>query len=136
MKYEFTVPGKIVGKGRPRLNTYTGCIYTPGKTKDYEDLIMQYFLLKYPRFTPIEGRVAVEITANFEIPKSANKTNKELMLENKINPLKKPDIDNIVKVILDAMNTCAFKDDTQISKLSVEKRYALEEFIYIKIEQY
>ena len=136
MIYEFEVPGKIIGKGRPRLNSYTGQVYTPTRTKDYENLIIQYFMLKYPRFKPFEGRVSVEITANFEVPKSTKKSDKALMLENKINPLKKPDIDNIVKIILDAMNECAFKDDTQITKLAVEKKYAQEKSIYVKIEEY
>lgn len=136
MIYEFEVPGKIIGKGRPRLNSYTGQVYTPTRTKDYECLIIQYFMLKYPRFKPFEGRVSVEIIASFEVPKSTKKSDKELMLENKINPLKKPDIDNIVKIILDAMNECAFKDDTQITKLAVEKKYAKEEGIYVKIEEY
>ena len=136
MIYEFEIPGKIIGKGRPRLNSYTRQVYTPTKTKDYENLVIQYFMLKYPRFTPFEGRVSVEITANFEVPKSAKKPEKELMLENKLNPLKKPDIDNIVKIILDAMNECAFKDDTQITKLAVEKKYAQTESIYVKIEEF
>ena len=50
MKYQFEVPGKIVGKERPRVNMYTGRVYTPGKTKDYEFLIQQYFKMKYPRY--------------------------------------------------------------------------------------
>ncbi|MBR2744992.1 MAG: RusA family crossover junction endodeoxyribonuclease [Clostridia bacterium] len=136
MIYEFEVPGKIVGKGRPRLNTYTGSVYTPTKTKDYETLVEQYFLLKYPRFKPFEGRVQVDISAFFEVPKSAKKSEKELMLENKINPTKKPDIDNIVKIILDAMNGIAFKDDIQITKLSVEKTYSEKESIKVKISEY
>lgn len=136
MIYEFEVPGKIVGKGRPRLNTYTGNVYTPTKTKDYESLVQQYFLLKYPKFKPFEGRVKVEINALFEVPKSTKKTEKELMLQNKINPTKKPDIDNIVKIVLDAMNGVAFKDDIQITKLDVEKAYASEEIIKVKISEY
>jgi len=136
MIYEFEVPGKIVGKGRPRLNTYTGSVYTPTNTKDYETLVEQYFLLKYPRFKPFEGRVQVDISAFFEVPKSAKKSEKELMLENKINPTKKPDIDNIVKIILDAMNGIAFKDDIQITKLSVEKTYSEKESIKVKISEY
>jgi len=136
MIYEFEVPGKIIGKGRPRLNSYTGCVYTPTRTKDYENLVIQYFMLKYPRFKPLDGSVKVEIIANFEVPKSAKKSDKELMLENKINPIKKPDIDNIVKIILDAMNECAFKDDTQITKLSVEKKYSETENVYVRIEEY
>lgn len=136
MIYEFEVPGKIIGKGRPRLNSYTGSVYTPTRTKDYETLVEQYFLLKYPRFKPFEGRVQVEISALFEIPKSTKKADKELMLENKINPTKKPDIDNIVKIVLDAMNGIAFKDDTQITKLNIEKSYATQECVKVRIIEY
>lgn len=136
MIYEFEVPGKVIGKGRPRLNTYTGIIYTPTKTKDYETLVEQYFLLKYPRFKQLEGRLRVSIIAYFSIPKATKKSDINEMLENNISPIKKPDIDNIVKVILDSMNKFAFKDDTQISKLEVEKKYGVEEKIYIKIEEY
>ncbi len=136
MIYEFEVPGKIVGKGRPRLNSYTGTVYTPTRTKDYETLVEQYFLLKYPRFKPFEGRVQVEIEANFEVPKSTKKADRELMLENKINPTKKPDIDNIVKIVLDAMNGIAFKDDTQITKLQVEKLYSENECVRVRISEY
>ena len=58
------------------------------------------------------------------------------MLENNISPTKNPDIDNIVKIILDSMNKFAFKDDNQITKLEVEKKYLQEDKIYIKIEEY
>lgn len=136
MIYEFEVPGKVIGKGRPRLNTYTGVVYTPTKTKDYETLVEQYFLLKYPRFKMLEGRLNVSIIAYFAIPKATKKSDINDMLENSISPTKKPDIDNIVKVILDSMNKFAFKDDIQITKLEVEKRYGIEEKICIKIEEY
>lgn len=136
MIYEFEVPGKITGKGRPRVNSYTGIVYTPTKTKDYESLIEQYFLLKYPRFKQIEQRTKVSIIAYFDIPKSTKKSDIEGMLNNEISPTKKPDIDNIVKIVLDAMNKFAFKDDTQITKLEVEKKYSNEEKIVVKIEEY
>lgn len=136
MKYEFEVPGIIKGKGRPRVNSYTGIVYTPTTTKDYECLVEQYFLLKYPRFKTLEGRVSVDIKAIFNIPKTTKKQDREKMLENTISPTKKPDIDNIVKIILDAMNKFAFKDDTQITKLSVEKMYGEEEKVIINIEEY
>lgn len=136
MIYEFEVPGKVIGKGRPRLNTYTGIVYTPTKTKDYETLVEQYFLLKYPRFKVLEGRLKVSIVAYFAIPKSTKKSDINGMLENNISPTKKPDIDNIVKIVLDSMNKFAFKDDIQITKLDVEKKYGLEEKVCIKIEEY
>ena len=136
MIYEFEVPGKIIGKGRPRLNSYTGVVYTPTRTKDYESLVEQYFLLKYPRFKALEGRIKVNIIAYFSIPKTTKKADINEMLENNISPTKKPDIDNIVKSILDSMNKFAFKDDNQITKLEVEKKYAIEDKVYVKIEEY
>ncbi len=136
MIYEFEIPGPVTGKGRPRINTYTCRAYTPNKTKEYEELAKQYFILKYPRHIPIEGRVKVSIIAYFKIPKGTNKKNEELMLNGIISPTKKPDIDNIEKIVLDAMNTLAFKDDNQITKLEIEKVYSEEEKVYVKIEEY
>ena len=65
MVYEFEVIGDIKGKARPRVNTYTGTAYTPTGTKDYENLIKQYFKVKYPRYEPLDGRVAIKIIAYF-----------------------------------------------------------------------
>lgn len=136
MKYEFEVPGKITGKGRPRVNTTTAIAYTPAKTKEYEELIKQYFIIKYRAIKPLEGRLSITIKANFSIPKNTSKSNSEKMLNNTISPVKKPDIDNIAKIVLDALNKLAFKDDNQITKLNVEKIYSEEEKISIKIEKY
>lgn len=136
MMYEFEVPGEIVGKARPRMNTYTGKAYTPTKTKNYEYGIRQWFILKYPKFEQIENRVNVTIIAYFDIPKSTSKKKVQEMLDGNISPTKKPDIDNIVKIILDALNKFAFKDDTQVTKLTVEKIYAKTPKVYVKIEEY
>ena len=135
MLYEFEVPGKITGKGRPRVNTATAIAYTPTKTKEYEELVKQYFIIKNRCAKPLEGRLAVTIKAYFGIPKNTSKKQREEMLNNNISPVKKPDIDNIAKIILDALNKLAFNDDNQIIKLSIEKVYSEEEKVYIKIEQ-
>ena len=53
------------------------------------------------------------------------------MLENKISPTKKPDIDNIIKIVLDALNKMAFRDDSQVTKIEVEKIYGPVEKIKV-----
>ena len=58
------------------------------------------------------------------------------MLDDEISPTIKPDIDNIGKVVLDALNKFAFKDDNQVCKFTIQKKYSLIEKIYIKIEEY
>lgn len=48
--------------------------------------------------------------------------------------LHKPDCDNIIKIILDALNGIAFKDDNQVSELQIEKRYGQEDKVEVEIE--
>jgi len=137
MKYEFEVEGKIVGKERPRVNMYSGNVYTPTKTKDYETLIQQAFLIKYRKQPRIEGRLFVSIIAFFKIPTSIKKSDRELMINDVISPTKKPDVDNIAKVVLDGLNNFVFKDDNQVSKIFVEKKYTDDtEKIFISVEEY
>ena len=61
--YEFEVIGNIVGKQRPRVNMYTGNVYTPNNTKDYEEYIRQCFFLKYPQNEMLFERVKIDIVA-------------------------------------------------------------------------
>ena len=85
---------------------------------------------------PLENRVSVKIIAQFKIPKTVTKKDRALIEEGKLSPAKKPDIDNITKIVLDALNKMAFKDDNQITKIEVEKIYGLDERIYVKIDEY
>ena len=136
MIYEFEVIGNIIGKQRPRINTYTYNVYTPTKTKDYEEYIQQNFKIKYPNHEILEGRISIEIVAFLEIPKNTSKKKAIEMLNGNISPTKKPDIDNIAKSILDALNKFVFKDDNQVTRLIVEKKYSEVEKVYVKIEEY
>ena len=134
--YEFEMIGELVGKARPRMNTRTGRAYTPTNTKLYEYSLRQWFIREYPYFVPIESRVKVTIIAYFGVPKSTSKKKAAEMIAGNISPTKKPDADNIIKIVLDAMNNFAFKDDTQVTKLEIEKKYDNTPRIYIKIEEY
>lgn len=136
MKYEVEVVSKIIGKERPRLNMITGHVYTPNKTKEYETLIQQEFIVKYKKIEQIETRVLIEIIAHIKIPKNAKKGDREKMLLDEISPIKKPDIDNIAKVVLDSLNKFIIKDDTQVSKIIIEKKYSETEKLEIKVEEY
>lgn len=136
MIYEFEVQGEILGKARPRMNTRTGRAYTPTKTKNYEYFMKKWFITQCPNFKQLENRIKVTIIAYFDNPQSTSKKKATEMLNQNISPTKKPDIDNITKIVLDSMNKLAFKDDTQVTKLEVEKKYSTEPKIYVKIEEY
>lgn len=120
--YEFFVPGKPFGKQRPRV-TRTGHAYTPDQTVMYENLVKTTFLQQYPDCVPGGGPVFIEIGAAFPVPQSWPKKKQAQALDRKIYP-GKPDVDNIMKIIQDALNNVAYKDDSQIYSAYVLKFYA------------
>lgn len=122
-KYEVTVSGKIRGKGRPRF-ARNGVIYTPTETKLYERLIRDKFIESYGEVRT-ENKVEVMIAASFNIPKSWSKRKKSEAV-NKYAPVK-PDIDNIVKIVLDSLNGVAYADDKQVVRILAEKIYREDE---------
>nr|DAE64089.1 MAG TPA: Endodeoxyribonuclease RusA [Caudoviricetes sp.] len=128
----FQVPGEPVGKGRPRF-TRQGRAYTPAKTAKYENLVSLAFQQMYPNHVPFENAVEMKMIAYFSIPKSWSKKKHQQAVLNQIFPTKKPDTDNIAKV-KDALNGIAFKDDSQVVKETIIKRYAEipKLIIYIK----
>lgn len=140
---KFFVPGKPQGKARARvfyderIGKFNAC--TPKKTVCYEDSIRTYCRLNnrgHPIRFPDDIPLTLYITALFKPPNSTSKKKKALMLEGNILPTKKPDIDNIVKSVADALNHVVYKDDTQIVKVIVEKYYAEEEGLQVAIEEY
>ncbi len=121
---ELLIEEEITGKARPRMNTKTGKAYTPTKTKNYEYLVRYIFVNKYHDFKPFEKEIHMKITAYFRVPKNVSKLKEAEMLGGIINPTKKPDWDNIGKIICDALNKFAYKDDNQITECTVIKKYS------------
>lgn len=110
-------------KERPRTNFKTRAIYTPASTLSRERQIAQEFRLQNRKWEITNKPIKINIVAYVNIPISANKTQKKLMEEDKIKPVKKPDVDNVAKLVLDALNGVAYEDDLQVISLQVEKRY-------------
>lgn len=133
-EYEFEVPGKAQAKQRPRLGRF-GKVYTPNNTHSYENWIKLCFIDKYKNFVTLKEDIFMEILIYKGIPKSTSKKKKEQMLLGLIKPTTKPDIDNIVKSIFDALNKIAYNDDSQICFLQVRKIYAEEEKVIIRFSE-
>lgn len=128
------ITGRIIGKGRPRMNRETGTVYTPEETKRYEALVAWCYRTQRGKFFN-EFPVKVTIIAEFAVPKGTPKAKREAMLAWNIEPMKKPDIDNIAKIVLDALNGVAYKDDKQVVKIDCCKRYAEEHRLMVKVER-
>lgn len=119
----FIVEGEVVGKGRPRFTNRNGYVtaYTPKKTMDYEKKVREAYLNEYQPLRWVDKEpLEMIVNAYFEIPKSASKKARENMLLNEY-PTKKPDFDNILKTIADALSGMTYGDDCQIVKATVNK---------------
>lgn len=133
---KFEVPGDPVGKQRPRTvrNKFTRGVhtYTPQRTKKYEALIQMQAQRAYDK-EPTSNNISVSLEVYFKVPKSYSKSRTERCLLQIERPNKKPDVDNIAKAVLDAMNNIIYQDDKQVVKLYVEKYYAKEPKVVVSV---
>ena len=115
MEIKFKILGKPRGKQRPRMCIRFGkqITYTPKQTTEYEKLVKASYIAVSRTFFAKDVPLEVNILAFF----SGKYSNNDWMT-------KKPDSDNIIKIILDGLNKVAFYDDAQVCKLYFEKRYA------------
>lgn len=121
----FTIIGKPCGKGRPRFSTAGGYArsYTPAKTVEYENLVRMAWVQSGGE--KLQGVISATINCYFPIPKSVS-MKKRVAMDGEFYT-KKPDCDNIAKVILDALNGIAYDDDSQVALLNVYKLYDASE---------
>ncbi len=122
MTIHITIPGVPVGKGRPRA-TRAGHLYTPQRTRDYENLIRLAAARQMNGVAPYEGAMAVRIVAVLPVPQSWSGKRQREALSGHISPTGRPDIDNYLKAALDGMNQIVFRDDSQVVSMSAAKAY-------------
>lgn len=136
-KVKFEVPGRPIGKGRPRfvrIGKYVRT-YTPKDTIEYENKIKKSYLSNIGDIK-LNGPLCIDIKAYYEPPKSISNKRKNIMVnDNEILYTKKPDIDNIAKSVLDGLNSIAFDDDAQVVKMTVEKHYSNKSKVSITLEE-
>lgn len=137
MMVRLTIPGEPQGKGRHRAVRRGDHIatYTPRKTKDYEDEVRFCYRQEYGDLMAfaVDEPVSATIIAAFGIPKSTSKRRKVEMMAGMVLPTKKPDTDNIAKIVLDALNGLAYPDDKQVVELHVIKEYDLESCVTVEL---
>ena len=119
----FIVLGNPIGKSRPRF-TKSGRVYTPAKSAEYEKRVMQaaWSGMKRLKLEPTPRPVHVELIAYLPIPKSWTKKKKEEAMAGAIKP-NKPDLDNILKSVLDGCNEVVYLDDKQVHSIRARKLY-------------
>jgi len=131
----FEIPGEAQAQMRPRATTINGQVrmYDHKKSRDYKTYVQEIAAYHMPS-TPIEGPIEMRVTIYKEVLKSFSKKKRQEALDGIHLPVTRPDVDNLAKTFMDALNGMAYKDDSQIVTLIAEKRYAEEPYVFIEIQ--
>lgn len=135
---ELIVYGNPVAQGRPRFSRQGGFVkaYDPIQSKSYKQLIRLELqpLLSDPDFKPIDRDCRLSLAVYRAIPKSFSKKKRQEAMSGKIRPTTKPDTDNYVKGVLDALNGTVLKDDSVVCEIFAWKFYSERPRIEVVLE--
>jgi Holliday junction resolvase RusA-like endonuclease len=120
---DLVIHGKPVGKARPRFSRRGNKVvtFTPRETQIYEQNVKSLAQVAMIGKAMLEGPVKVTITAYFAHKKKTGWH------------ISRPDIDNVVKAILDGLNGVVFADDAVVAQLVASKHYG-EERVEVQVE--
>jgi Holliday junction resolvase RusA-like endonuclease len=121
----FVVEASPIGKGRPRFGR--GHVYTPQKTRDYENQIGWTARSAMAGRPPISGPVRVVVL--FELARTKTTLGRAVL------PVGRPDLDNLTKSVLDALNKIIFEDDCQVVELMASKTFGKKPKVSISVAQ-
>lgn len=122
----FIIPGQPVGKSPPKFARRGALVqvYMPEKTASYLNLVKVKAHEAMRDTALIQGGVSVEIDLFILAPESWSRKKRASALQGLILPTSKPDVDNVIKGIFDAINGVVWNDDKQVVDLVVKKRYS------------
>jgi len=133
----FTLEGTPTGKGRPKFARRGKFVstYTPLKTKNYEDRIREVAREAMGSSEPLDTPISACFYITMPVPASYSKKAKTACLLGVTRPTKKPDVDNIIKAFLDAMNGIVYLDDCQVVDLHAKKIYGTVGMVQVYIKE-
>ena len=106
---------------RPRVTRFG--VYYPKKYQEYKDYLKDYLIsLNLKKLE--DNALYLNIIFNIQIPNSMSKKKKQELIGKYV--IKKPDIDNYLKSIMDGMNGIIYKDDNQIASINIIKKYVID----------
>lgn len=126
----FFVPGEPRGKGRPRF-VQGRKPYTDARTEQAERAVAWECRKAMAGRPPLEGPLELRVYALYAQPASWSKQKKEALYWK----TSKPDLDNIVKLVKDALNKVAWLDDAQVVSLAAWKHYSTELGVEVQIRE-
>ncbi|MBQ8093384.1 MAG: RusA family crossover junction endodeoxyribonuclease [Clostridia bacterium] len=130
---QFSVPGEPRGKARPRV--VNGHAYTPSGTVSYEAGVVLAYRNRYADRIRWEKGVPLKMKITACYPRPGTPSRNVRLRDKMQQPTRKPDADNIGKIVADALNGIAYYDDAQIVDLRVRKIYSDDPYVVVEIRE-
>lgn len=121
--FSITIPGKPIPKARPRFCRMGSHVKTFDSQSESNKIIRMLIRQQMGNRLPLEGALEVDAVFFMPIPKGTSKKKSGLMRSGEIKHVKRGDIDNYLKAVMDNMLAIVYNDDSQIYKLSGIKKY-------------
>lgn len=131
---EIVLLGQPRGKERPR-GTKTGRFYTAPKTRDYEMMLRTAAAEVMGNRPPLDFALHMDLRVVMPIAQSWPKKRQAAARAGTELPTKKPDLDNIMKMI-DALNMVVWIDDSQIVSTNILKIYGDKPGLWISVKEF
>jgi Holliday junction resolvase RusA-like endonuclease len=133
----FTIYGHPVAKGRPRFSTRGKfpVAYTPEKTKTYESEVGMMAKAAMGASKVLDGALEAFIYVTFPVPTSYSKKRTEACLNDTEKHTKRPDLDNVIKAVIDGMDKIVFNNDSQITSIHSTKVYGEVAKVEVMVRQ-
>ncbi len=123
---EFTVAGRPVPWARTRTNGRRR--FTPAKQRDHAASVAGYAdRARRAARLPVWTVITLHVHAEFRYP-----TPKRGAAEGTPRP-GRPDIDNLLKLVLDALNGIVWADDALVVSITATKVYAAQAGTYVRV---
>lgn len=123
MQVDFIIPGDAVPKARARVTRWG--TYTPKETVEFESRVRTIAQIQMKLGAPLQGALRVSVIITRGVPASWSKKKTQDALHGVIWPVSRPDMDNCIKSITDAMNGIVYVDDSQIVVMDGTKQFGL-----------
>lgn len=133
---QFTIMTEPVAQGRPRASTVHGKVrmYDPKKSRDFKRYVSA-IAAKFAPVSLLEGPLQLEVKVYKPSLKSFSKKKALAAEEGLLRPTTKPDVDNYVKGVKDALNKVIWHDDSQVVDLKVSKWYSEKPRVEVTVKE-
>ena len=120
-------------KPRPRVTQFG--TYTPSAYKKWEKKVADMAIKAWGERGTLEEPLSVQIEFSIKVPESLSKSERVKRLASG-GHTQKPDLDNLAKGVMDALNHSGiWVDDSQVASLSTKKKWGVESYFILRINR-